>query len=106
MTTDAAPALGLATLPPPVPQWEARDADGRLVGRTDFGWPKHGVVGEFDGMVKYSRALTGQDPAEAVFDEKRREDALRALGLTVVRWTWHDLAQFAPILARLNQALR
>jgi len=99
-------AIAEAGLPSPVPQWEVRTADGRLIGRTDFGWPKYGVVGEFDGMVKYSRALTGQDPAEAVFDEKRREDALRALGLTVIRWTWHDLAEFAPIAARLNKALR
>ena len=39
------------------------------------------TVGEFDGKVKYGRALRpGQIPGEAVFAEKRREDALRDLG--------------------------
>jgi hypothetical protein len=40
-----------------------------------------------------------------VYREKLREDALRAEGITVVRWTWHDLDEFAPIAARLHRAL-
>ena len=48
-------AIARAGLPPPVPRWEVRDSAGRLVGRVDFGWPEQGVVGEFDGRVKYGR---------------------------------------------------
>jgi hypothetical protein len=77
-----------AGLPPPVPQWEVTDDGGPLVGRVDFGWPELRTVGEFDGRQKYGRLLRdGQSAADAVYDEKLREDALRAEGLSVVRWT-------------------
>ena len=60
---------------PPVLQWEVVGPGGVVLGTADFGWPEHGVVGEFDGLVKYGRVLRpGQVPAEAVFAEKRRED--------------------------------
>ncbi|MBK8468782.1 MAG: hypothetical protein IPL45_03020 [Actinomycetales bacterium] len=42
------------------------------------------VIVEFDGRVKYVNAAV-------LWDEKRREDALRALGYEVVRVTWADL---------------
>jgi hypothetical protein len=55
--------------------------------------------------TKYGRSLKpGQDPAEAVYREKLREDELRGEGLTVVRWTWGDLDVFGPIAARLRRA--
>jgi hypothetical protein len=54
----------------------------------------------------YGRFLKpGEEPGDAVFAEKRREDALRAEGLMVVRWTWADLSAFAPVAARLRTAL-
>ena len=44
--------------------------------------------------MKYGRSLRpGQDPGEAVYREKRREDALHDLGLQVVRWTWDELSR-------------
>lgn len=44
-----------------------------------------------DGKVKYGRYLRpGQTPGDAVFAEKRREDALRDYGLEVVRWVWDE----------------
>jgi hypothetical protein len=99
-------AIARAGLPMPRPQWQVRDSEGELVGRADFGWVAHRVVGEFDGRVKYGRLLRpGEDPGDAVYREKLREDALRAEGITVVRWTWHDLDDFAPIAARLHRAL-
>ena len=62
------------------------------VGRTDFAWEAERVVGEFDGRVKYGRLLRpGQDPGDAVFEEKRREDAIRDEDWGVVRWTWSEL---------------
>jgi hypothetical protein len=56
--------------------------------------------------VKYGKFLKpGEEPGDAVIAEKRREDALRAEGLRVVRWTWTDLSAFAPVAARLRTAL-
>lgn len=97
-------ALQQAELPVPVLQWEVRSGRGRLVGRVDFGWPELHTVGEFDGRVKYGRLLRpGQDPGDAVFAEKRREDDLRAERLSVIRWTWADLDRFDPVTARLRR---
>jgi hypothetical protein len=98
-------ALDRAGIPVPTLQWEVWR--GRvLLGRCDFAWPEFGVVGEFDGQVKYGRLLQpDQDPGEVVYQEKLREDALRAEGLHVVRWTWRDLRAFAPTATRLRQAL-
>jgi hypothetical protein len=101
--------LARVGLPPPLPQWEVRDADGVTVGRGDFGWPERKVIGEFDGRAKYGRLLKpGERPADAVYREKLREDALRSLGCTVIRWTWHDLEDleaFAAVARRLRTAL-
>lgn len=69
----------------------------------DFFWPRVGLVGEFDGRHKYTRSMevSGLDPATVVFREKQREDALRRLGLSVIRWDWPLLfrpAEFARLL--------
>ncbi|WP_197519728.1 hypothetical protein [Pseudonocardia sp. HH130630-07] len=92
-------------VPPPVLQHVVRDHRGGHVGRVDFWWPDHGVVGEFDGMEKYGRSLRGEETvATAVLREKHREDALRAQpGVrAVVRWTWRDLDPFDPTATRLR----
>ena len=68
-------------VPTPQPQLQVLDDSGRFVARCDFGWPQQRLIGEFDGRVKYGRLLRpGQDAGDVVFDEKRREDALRELG--------------------------
>jgi len=98
-------ALYRAGLPASELQWEIR-RDGVLLGRVDFGWPESRVVGEFDGRIKYGRLLEpGRDAGDAVFEEKRREDRLRAEGLRVVRWVWDDLSAFDATAARLRRAL-
>lgn len=84
-------------------QCEIRDARG-LIGFTDFGWAKEHLCGEFDGLVKYRKPeyLRGRTPDEALIDEKRREDRIRATGRRVIRWTWSELAspeRFAAFLA-------
>ncbi|GAA1137316.1 hypothetical protein [Nesterenkonia lutea] len=73
---------------------------------TDFFWEGPGVVGEFDGLMKYrtSRALSGQGAEEVVIAEKEREDGLRALGLSVVRFTWADLQDPARLRQLLSAA--
>ncbi len=72
-------------------QREFVDDRGELVARTDFAWGDV-LVGEFDGMVKYQKHLRpGETPFEAMRREKEREDALRRMGIMVIRWTWDDL---------------
>ena len=73
----------------------------------DFGWPEQRTIGEFDGKAKYERLLRpGQTSADAVYEEKLREDAVRAEGWEVVRWRWADLRDFAPTAARLRERFR
>ena len=91
----------LLNLPKPELQKEVRDAAG-LVGFVDFGW--EGVVGEFDGKVKY-RVAEGASPADAgevVWREKQREDRLRRQG-RVARWTWAIALDRARLGARLAE---
>ena len=91
----------LLNLPRPQLQKEIHDELG-MVGIVDFGW--EGVVGEFDGKVKY-RVPDGSSASEAgevVWREKQREDRLRAQ-VRVVRWTWSvalDPLRLGALLAR------
>jgi hypothetical protein len=97
-------AIWRAGLPRPVVQWKVRSADGRLIGRVDFGWPELRTVGEFDGLVKYGRLVPeGRTPADVVVAEKLREDDLRGEGLAVVRWTSGDIDRFDRVVARLRR---
>jgi hypothetical protein len=71
--------------------------------RTDFWWPELDLVGEFDGHGKYLRnkLRRTQTIQQAVMAEKTRENGLRALGLTVIRWDWSEMMNprmFARIL--------
>jgi len=94
--------LGLA---PSGLQFEITTATGAFVARTDFVWEEEGIVGEFDGRIKYGRLLRpGQEAGDAVFEEKRREDAIRDLDWEVARWTWGDLAVPSQIGARVERA--
>src|SRR5690606_25662330 len=86
-----------AGLPRPILQYEIVGGNGRRY-RVDFFW-ENGVVGEFDGRIKYS------DPRD-VFDEKLRQDAIRDAGYEVVRWTWAELERFDVVAERLRQAAR
>jgi hypothetical protein len=100
-------AIHRAGLPTPVLQWEVIGSAGQWIGMVDFGWPEQRTVGEFDGKEKYGRLLKpGQSPADAVYLEKRREDALRAETLSVVRWGWDALSDFGSTAARLWACLR
>jgi hypothetical protein len=69
---------------------------------TDHEWLALRVIGEFDGKGKYLKEeyLRGRSPGEVVYEEKLREDHLRAEGFTVVRWGWAELTDRA-LLRRL-----
>jgi hypothetical protein len=98
-------ALHAAGIAKPELQLEVFDDDGLLLGRSDFGWPEHRTLGEFDGRVKYGRLLKpGQSSEEVVYREKRREDALRDHGWQVVRWVSADLKTPREIANRVNRA--
>ena len=90
-------------LPAPLLQYDVHDERG-LVGTCDFAWPGAGLLGEFDGKVKYQRYLRpGESASDAVFREKQREDRLRrATGWRVVRLTWDmlDAPQQAAMYVR------
>lgn len=100
-------AIARAGLPAPVLQWEVATGPARRVRRVDFAWIERRTVGEFDGRVKYGRGLRpGQDPGDAVFAEKLREDEVRDEDLAMVRWTWADLTRFAAVAQRLRRRFR
>jgi len=94
-------------LPLPALQYEIWDGP-HLLGYADFAWPEHGLIVEFDGRSKYQKYLReGEDPGDAVFREKRREDAIRRVtGWTVIRLVWADLAHPARTAALLRSAMR
>ncbi len=90
-------AIAASGLPPPQLQVEVKGPRGRY--RVDFLWDG-GVIGEFDGRSKY-------DDPDVLYAEKRREDDLRAMGFTVIRWGWDEAYRdFAPVAARIRSAMR
>ncbi len=98
----------MAGLPQPQLQYRVFDARGLLLARCDWAWPDHGTLGEFDGRVKYGRALLpGQDPGEVVFAEKQREDLIREItGCRMVRVIWSDYERPRVTAARIERQLR
>lgn len=69
-------------------------ADGRIIGTN--------VLVEFDGLMKYEGAA-GRAELQR---EKHRENQIRALGWTVVRLTWADLASPERVRAKIDAAIR
>lgn len=94
-------------LPAPEPQWKVYRPDGRVAGRADFALPRHRLLIEFDGAIKYHRyRRPGETIEQMVIREKRREDLLRELtGWTVIRLTWSDLERPEATAARIRRAM-
>ncbi|WP_370654823.1 hypothetical protein [Prescottella sp. R16] len=92
-------------LPIPECQADLYSAGGKHLGRVDFLFADQGVVGEFDGRSKYGRLVPeGQVPADVVWAEKLREDAIRSAGWEVVRWVWDELATPRVVVERILDA--
>ncbi len=73
---------------------------GELFAIVDFYFgPPYNTVVEFDGRGKYDG-----DTAAIVMREKWREDAIRELGVQLVRVIWNDLAYPARTAARIRRA--
>jgi hypothetical protein len=83
-------------LPEPLLQFKVYDQNGILVGVTDFAWPDYGLLGEFDGKIKYGRLLKpGETASDVIVREKEREDKLREITRwLMIRYIWQDL--FTP----------
>lgn len=69
-------------LPRPELQRELRV--GGRTQRPDFLWREQRVIGEADGMAKYS-------DGQAIGDEKRRQGRLQGSGYVVYRWGWAEV---------------
>lgn len=91
--------LGLAR---PELQVDLYDRSGFWIARSDFGWLEEGVIGEFDGRIKYTG--TPDEVAHAVMREKAREQAIRDAGWIVVRWYWSDLSDPIGFKRRIETA--
>ncbi len=89
-------------LPAPALQVPVTTSAGRF--RADLGWPGARLLLEFDGFVKYGGG-GARAAAEAVFAEKRRQDALEEAGWRVLRVTWTDLRAPATLARRVRAAL-
>lgn len=99
VTAYALRLLGHRTVPQfVVPDTERWTPGGRGY-RADLGIVGTRVLVEFDGRVKYT---SQQD----LWDEKRREDRIRALGWEVVRLTWADLHDPARVRRLIDEAVR
>ncbi|RUR01288.1 hypothetical protein [Labedella endophytica] len=71
--------------------------------RVDFWWPEQGIIGEFDGLVKYAPAA-GVDPRDTLIREKVREDRLRSMASGFVRWTASDVRDAERFVRLLSAA--
>jgi hypothetical protein len=98
-------------VPKPDLQRTIVDDSGRLLGICDFYVDEYSSVVEFDGKLKYGRALyeqTGRiedvDLGDVVWQEKRREDSFRDYGHEVARLVWSDLdGHDKQVRARLDR---
>lgn len=98
-------AMRASGLPRPELQVEIHGAGG-FIGRVDAWYDDAALAIEFDGQVKYSDPRHASSPGKVLWDEKRREDAMRALGVRFVRVVNEDLgAPWPGTAARIGGLL-
>lgn len=88
-----------AGLPLPVRQHEIRTDDGRFVARVDFAYPEAMLAIEVDGFDFHSTK-------PQLVRDRRRQNAILALGWIVYRITSDDLRHRAPAVVAEIAALR
>ena len=82
----------------PVPQYVVRDAEGRFVARVDLAFPELKVAVEYDGAWHGNPGQLGRD--------RRRLNALVAVGWTVVHVTAADMHAPDRVVASVTALLR
>lgn len=94
-------------VPRPRLQYAVTRADGTTIGFTDLYVTEYCTAVEFDGRVKYGRALyekTGSleevDVGDVVWAEKVREDGIRDEGNEMVRIIWLELSGHDALVAQ------
>jgi hypothetical protein len=98
-------ALLAGGLPLPELQVEVHDDRG-FAGRVDAWYDDAALAVEFDGQVKYTQPRGGRTPAQVAWEEKRREDRIRAAGVRFVRIAAEDLGTPWPgVLERIRTLL-
>ena len=100
---DAAISHGSAARLWGVPLPRGLDPTIRLVAVVDAWFEEAALAVEFDGRVKYTDPWRDRDPGRILWEEKRREDELRALDIRVVRMADHDVVRGWP---RMEAQLR
>lgn len=76
----------------PLPELQVEIWDDRgFVGRVDGWYEEAAVAIEFDGRIKYSDPWSGRSPSDVLWEEKRREDRMRRVGVRVMRLARPDL---------------
>jgi hypothetical protein len=103
LETRARLALLAQGLPLPELQVEIHGERG-FIGRVDGWYEEAAVALELDGKTKYLEPWRGRTPAEVVWEEKRREDAMRELGIRVLRLADDDIGEVRRELAPRLQA--
>lgn len=79
-------------VPMPDLQFRVVNSDGIVIARTDFAWQLYRHLAEFDGRIKYDGTF-GNAGFGTVFEEKRREDLVRAELWGLSRIIWDHLDQ-------------
>jgi Transcriptional regulator, AbiEi antitoxin len=88
----------------PVPELQVEiHSTGRRVAVVDAWFDEQAVAVEFDGRIKYTDPWGERSPERVLWDEKRREDELRAVDIRVVRIAQADLG---PAWPRTESRLR
>lgn len=97
--------MHLAGIPAPRLQVRLQGASGKWYF-VDFWWPSFNLIGEFDGKDKYQnpKYLRGRTSDQAVYEEKLREDDLRAAGHGMTRWKWDVAISPTKLAAQLYKA--
>jgi hypothetical protein len=103
LETRARLRLLAAGLPAPELQVDVHRS-GTFLARLDAWYEEAALALEFDGRVKYTDPW--REPGRVLWEEKRREDDLRALGIRVVRVADADLGdRWPPVGRRLARML-
>ena len=89
------------------PELQHRLSDHRgYIGKSDFYFPEADAAGEFDGRIKFVDPRFAPDgAAQKLWEEKQREDRMRAVTAGFGRWGWPEARnpyRLAPILRAMG----